>query len=86
MRTLLGSLNGLRALQETILGSVDHVTLMAPRTSLYEARSHFKHWRYSPEQLVQIRSALNAAAVDIIRGTFESDEACVTFTCDSSVS
>jgi hypothetical protein len=47
-----------------------------PKKSLYEASTQFKNWRYSPEQLVQIRTSLNAAAVAVIRKTIEADEAC----------
>ena len=50
---------------------------MAPRKSLYEASTQFQHWRHSPEQLGRIRESLNAAAVEAIRRTIESDEACL---------
>src|ERR1700677_3853244 len=41
---------------------------------LYEASTQYKNWRYSPEQLVVVRASLNAAAVSVIRTTFEVDE------------
>jgi len=41
---------------------------------LYEASTQYKNWRYSPEQLVAVRASLNAAAVSVIRNTFEADE------------
>ncbi|KAJ7071221.1 cyclin-like protein [Mycena amicta] len=43
-------------------------------TPLYEASSQFHNWRFSPQNLTQIRSSLNAAAVGVIRNTFETDE------------
>lgn len=46
---------------------------------LYEGSTQFKNWRYSPEQLAQIRASLNAAAVSVIRNTFEADEVCMIF-------
>ncbi|KAJ6627126.1 cyclin-like protein [Mycena sp. CBHHK59/15] len=44
------------------------------KTPLYEASTQFKNWRYSPESLAQVRTSLNAAAVAVIRNTFEADE------------
>lgn len=41
---------------------------------LYEGSTQYKSWRYSPEQLEQIRTTLNVAAVSVIRNTFEADE------------
>ncbi|KAF8622235.1 hypothetical protein AX15_007175 [Amanita polypyramis BW_CC] len=41
---------------------------------LYEASTQFKNWRYSPEQLADIRKSLNVTAVTAIRNTFESAE------------
>lgn len=41
---------------------------------LYEGSTQYKSWRYSPEQLEQVRTSLNAAAVAVIRNTFEADE------------
>ncbi|KAG1826099.1 cyclin-like protein [Suillus subaureus] len=41
---------------------------------LYEGSTQYKSWRYSPEQLEQVRTSLNAAAVAVIRDTFEADE------------
>ncbi|EKM60956.1 uncharacterized protein PHACADRAFT_84769 [Phanerochaete carnosa HHB-10118-sp] len=48
-----------------------------PQTSripLYEGSTQFRHWRFSPEQLAETRSLLNAAAVAVIRDAFESDQ------------
>ncbi|GBE78327.1 Cyclin mcs2 [Sparassis crispa] len=42
--------------------------------SLYEGSTQYRHWRYSPEQLAQARTTLNAAAVKAIRDAFETDE------------
>lgn len=41
---------------------------------LYEGSTQYKSWRYSPEQLEQVRTSLNVAAVAVIRNTFEADE------------
>ncbi|KIK47318.1 hypothetical protein CY34DRAFT_799477 [Suillus luteus UH-Slu-Lm8-n1] len=41
---------------------------------LYEGSTQYKSWRYSPEQLEQVRTSLNTAAVAVIRNTFEADE------------
>lgn len=41
---------------------------------LYQASTQFRNWRYSPEQLSDIRSSLNNAAVAVIRSTFEAEE------------
>ncbi|KAF7306741.1 CYCLIN domain-containing protein [Mycena indigotica] len=41
---------------------------------LYEASSQFHNWRFSAQNLDQIRSSLNAAAVGVIRNTFEADQ------------
>ncbi|KAH9937569.1 cyclin-like protein [Fomitopsis serialis] len=42
--------------------------------SIYEASTQYRHWRFSPEDLAQTRTALNAAAVSVIRDAFEIDE------------
>ena len=47
----------------------------ASSKSLYEASTQFKHWRFSPEQLLATRASLNAAAVTAIRDAFEADSA-----------
>ena len=52
------------------------VPAASTKPSLYEASTQFKNWRYSQEQLLHLRTSLNAAAVLVIRNTFESDEAC----------
>ncbi|KAK7064391.1 CYCLIN domain-containing protein, partial [Favolaschia claudopus] len=44
------------------------------KTPLYEASTQFKNWRYSSQNLAKVRSTLNAAAVAVIRNTFEADE------------
>nr|GAT47863.1 predicted protein [Mycena chlorophos] len=41
---------------------------------LYEASTQFKNWRFSPQSLLLTRSSLNAAAVGVIRNTFEANE------------
>ena len=48
-----------------------------PRKPLYEGSTQFRHWRFSPEQLAETRSSLNAAAVTVIRDAFESDMASI---------
>lgn len=52
-------------------------TLSTPKPTkkpLYEASTQFRNWRYSPEQLLAIRTSLNYAAVAAIRNTFETQE------------
>lgn len=44
------------------------------RRGLYEASSQYKHWRFSPMQLQQMRDELTNAAVATIRAAFERDE------------
>lgn len=46
-----------------------------PRVPLYEGSTQYRHWRYSPEQLRDIRTSLNTAAVAAIRDAFEADSA-----------
>ena len=41
---------------------------------LYEASTQFRNWRYSSEQLADIRKSLNVTAVTAIRNTFELAE------------
>jgi hypothetical protein len=48
--------------------------MVASKTPLYEASTQFKNWRYSSQSLAKVRSSLNAAAVAVIRNTFEADE------------
>jgi hypothetical protein len=48
----------------------------AVKKPLYEGSTQYKNWRFSPEKLAYIRAALNAAAVSVIRNTFEADEVC----------
>lgn len=45
------------------------------RTPLYEGSTQYRHWRFSPEELVQTRTSLNVAAVSAIRDAFEADSA-----------
>jgi cyclin H len=54
----------------------------AAKKPLYEGSTQYKNWRFSPEELTRIRASLNAAAVSVIRHTFEADEVC----CKYSVS
>ncbi|KAG1755136.1 cyclin-like protein [Suillus paluster] len=49
-------------------------TSSAVKKSLYEGSTQYKSWRYSTEQLEHVRTSLNAAAVAVIRNTFEADE------------
>lgn len=49
-------------------------TPQTSRIPLYEGSTQFRHWRFSPEQLAETRSSLNAAAVAVIRDAFESDQ------------
>ncbi|THU91760.1 cyclin-like protein [Dendrothele bispora CBS 962.96] len=49
-------------------------TAVTTKKPLYEASTQFKHWRYSPESLADVRSKLNEAAVAVIRQTFEAYE------------
>ena len=46
----------------------------AQKTSLFEGSTHFRNWRFSPEQLAATRASMNATAVAAIRATFEADE------------
>lgn len=48
---------------------------------LYEGSTQYRNWRYSPEKLAQVRGSLNAAAVSVIRNTFEADEVCDLLFC-----
>ncbi|KAJ7293381.1 cyclin-like protein [Mycena rebaudengoi] len=48
--------------------------MVASKTPLYEASTQFKNWRYSPDTLAKVRASLNAAAVAVIRNTFEADQ------------
>ncbi|THH03223.1 hypothetical protein EW145_g6428 [Phellinidium pouzarii] len=43
------------------------------RKPLYEGSTQFKHWRYSVEQLREIRALLNVTAVNAIKNAFEID-------------
>lgn len=52
----------------------DNNVWMATKKPLYEASTQFKNWRYSPENLAQIRHSLNKAAVATIRDKLEADE------------
>jgi cyclin H len=56
------------------MASSPQSTSAETKKSLYEASTQHSHWGYSPEQLVAVRASLNAAAVSVIRATFEADE------------
>ncbi|KAI5122558.1 hypothetical protein M0805_004777 [Coniferiporia weirii] len=43
------------------------------RRPLYEGSTQFRHWRYSQQQLHDIRASLNTAAVNAIKNAFEVD-------------
>lgn len=45
------------------------------RRPLYEGSTQYRHWRFSPDHLAEVRRTLNAAAVNVIRQAFESDVA-----------
>ncbi|KIM67175.1 hypothetical protein SCLCIDRAFT_108940 [Scleroderma citrinum Foug A] len=49
-------------------------SLSPGKKPLYESSTQFKSWRYSPEQLRQVRQTLNVAAVEAIRKTIEESE------------
>lgn len=53
------------------------------RTPLYEGSTQFKNWRFSKEQLLQIRTSLNLSAVAAIRNAFEADT--VRLTVESNI-
>lgn len=50
------------------------------RLLLYESSTQFKHWRYSPETLVAIRTSLNNTAVGAIREKLEVNQVCPSST------
>lgn len=54
------------------------------RISLYEGSTQYRHWRFSPEQLSDTRTTLNAGAVAAIRDAFEADSAGRLFTTPCS--
>ncbi|KAF5377673.1 hypothetical protein D9615_005275 [Tricholomella constricta] len=45
-----------------------------PKRPIYESSTQFRNWRFSPEQLSQLRSTLNASAVAVIRNTLENEK------------
>ncbi|EJF66585.1 cyclin-like protein [Dichomitus squalens] len=49
------------------------VASTSSQQSLYEASTQYRHWRFSPKQLVDMRYALNSDAVSAIRNAFEND-------------
>ncbi|KAG6846005.1 hypothetical protein H0H87_011053 [Tephrocybe sp. NHM501043] len=53
--------------------SNDEPTISLKRP-LYESSTQFRNWRFSPEHLFSLRTSLNAAAVDVIRNTLESEK------------
>ncbi|KAJ7169683.1 cyclin-like protein [Mycena filopes] len=48
--------------------------MAASKLPLYEASTQFTNWRYSPQSLAKLRASLNAAAVAVIRNTFDADQ------------
>ncbi|KAG5654767.1 hypothetical protein H0H81_003775 [Sphagnurus paluster] len=46
----------------------------APKKPLYEASTQFRNWRFSPQQLFDLRTSLNVAAVAVIRNTLENEK------------
>lgn len=45
------------------------------KVPLYAGSTQYRYWRFSPEQLADMRAALNTAAVAAIRDAFELDSA-----------
>ncbi|OAD79614.1 cyclin [Phycomyces blakesleeanus NRRL 1555(-)] len=43
-------------------------------TPVYEESSQFRHWRFSSQQLLDIRTSCNAAAVDRVRRNFQEEQ------------
>ncbi|KAI0793393.1 cyclin-like protein [Abortiporus biennis] len=43
------------------------------KVPLYQGSTQYRHWRFSPEELVHTRVSLNAAAVRVIKDAFEAD-------------
>lgn len=50
-------------------------TANTDRTPLYEGSTQYRHWRFSPEELLRARTSLNEGAVSAIRDAFEADSA-----------
>ncbi|KAF8078470.1 cyclin-like protein [Lyophyllum atratum] len=48
--------------------------LPSTKKPIYESSTQFRNWRFSPEQLSELRSSLNAAAVAVIRNTLENEK------------
>ncbi|KAK2461806.1 hypothetical protein APHAL10511_006269 [Amanita phalloides] len=59
-------------LESNVSRIVDWIGIMT--VPLYEASSQFRNWRYSLDQLADIRKSLNDSAVAAIRSTFEAAE------------
>lgn len=59
--------------------TVEDTSSLPAKRPLYEASTQFRNWRYSPEQLSEIRASLNDAAVAVIRATFEAQEVRICF-------
>ena len=53
----------------------DEATTMPIRRPLYEGSTQFRRWRFSVEQLSDMRGTLNKTAVAAIRNAFEADSA-----------
>lgn len=53
--------------------SLPSIQASSSKSSLYEASTQYRHWRFSPEQLNHTRVTLNAAAVAAVRNAFEAD-------------
>ncbi|KAG6901912.1 hypothetical protein C0995_006750 [Termitomyces sp. Mi166 len=49
-------------------------TFPTQKRPLYESSTQYRNWRFSPEHLVHLRFSLNAAAVNAIRHTLESQK------------
>lgn len=45
-----------------------------PGDTPYHETSQFRHWRYSVEQLAQIRKALNEKSVEVVRKNTEAEK------------
>lgn len=63
----------------TVQLTSSETTQNSHKRPLYEGTTQFKNWRYSVEQLREIRSSLNAAAVAVIKNALEVNSARLSF-------
>ncbi|BGP25370.1 cyclin H [Rhodotorula toruloides] len=57
------------------IGTNAQNTAASPAVPLYHLSSQFRHWRYSTEQLEQIRKELNEQAIERVRKSWEEERA-----------